>query len=324
MFAHLTVMALVTVSAPADYPQANLERDNLKLTLYHPDAAKGFYRGTRFDWSGVLQVDYAGHKIFGPWKGGHNPANNDDIVGPAEEFGHTAPLGYATAKPGEVFLKIGVGDLEKPNEEKYRFWFNYTIKNTTPWAVTKQIDRVTYRQQHTSATGFAYDYSKTIALLPNAAGFEIVHTLKNTGAKPIDTDCYNHNFWNVDGEPVGPKYQLSFPFAPLAVGAKEQFDELVKLEGKHLTLKKAPGANQSLFAELTGYGATATDHQIVFRHLGRDLIMTVKGDQPISKLNVWGIGSTLCPEPYVRVKADAGASTTWSTRYTFFRGGGAK
>jgi hypothetical protein len=31
-----------------------LKTNGLKMTVYLPDAEKGFYRGTRFDWSGVI------------------------------------------------------------------------------------------------------------------------------------------------------------------------------------------------------------------------------------------------------------------------------
>src|SRR5437016_5526211 len=82
------VIASGVPTAAADYPQIELKNNQLKLIVYLPDPEKGFYRGTRFDWSGVLgQVDFAGHKLFGPWKDKHDPTNYDDIIGPVEEFG---------------------------------------------------------------------------------------------------------------------------------------------------------------------------------------------------------------------------------------------
>ena len=74
--------------AADDYPHVFLKNDKLKFKVYLPDAKKGFYRGTRFDHAGVFgEVEFAGHKIFGPWKDKHDPTNHDDIVGPCEEFG---------------------------------------------------------------------------------------------------------------------------------------------------------------------------------------------------------------------------------------------
>ena len=89
-------------------PHVYLKNDKLKVKVYLPDAQKGFYRGTRFDWAGVCgEIEFAGHKIFGPWKDTHDPTNHDDIIGPCEEFGIDKPLGYDDAKVGETFLKIG-------------------------------------------------------------------------------------------------------------------------------------------------------------------------------------------------------------------------
>ena len=90
----------------ADYPQTQLSNGQIRVTVNLPDAAKGFYKGTRFDWSGVIEnVEYQGHSFYGLWFQKTDPAVHDfeyrgaDIVagpctaitGPAEEFG---VLGY--------------------------------------------------------------------------------------------------------------------------------------------------------------------------------------------------------------------------------------
>ena len=50
-------------------PQFILKNDTLKLTVFLPDSENGYYRGTRFDWSGLVgQAEYKGHTFFGPWK----------------------------------------------------------------------------------------------------------------------------------------------------------------------------------------------------------------------------------------------------------------
>src|SRR5262245_8293430 len=43
-----------TPPAPTSAPQAEISNGVLKAQFYLPDAQKGFYRGTRFDWSGVI------------------------------------------------------------------------------------------------------------------------------------------------------------------------------------------------------------------------------------------------------------------------------
>ncbi len=100
----------------------------MRVKLYLPDATNGFYRGTRFDWSGVVaDLQYAGHSYYGPWFTQTDPKVSDfvyrgaeivagpcsAITGPVEEF---TALGYDEAKPGGTFLKIGVGMLRKPDD----------------------------------------------------------------------------------------------------------------------------------------------------------------------------------------------------------------
>ena len=45
---------LSALPALADAPHVQISNDLMQVTLYLPDAANGFYRGTRFDWSGVV------------------------------------------------------------------------------------------------------------------------------------------------------------------------------------------------------------------------------------------------------------------------------
>src|SRR6516162_2458988 len=71
-----------------DYAATTLQSSRLKVILYLPDAQKGYYRGTRFDWSGLIsKVEFGRHSFFCEFKQEHDPLNHDDICGTAEEFG---------------------------------------------------------------------------------------------------------------------------------------------------------------------------------------------------------------------------------------------
>jgi len=104
------------------YPAIELSNDLVTARVFLPDASRGYYRGSRFDWSGLVgQVRYEGHTYFSGLDCEHDPNNNNEILGTAEEFGMginglPPPLGYEQAAPGETFLKIGVGLLEKIEE----------------------------------------------------------------------------------------------------------------------------------------------------------------------------------------------------------------
>src|SRR5689334_67880 len=95
---------------PLSYPHAVLTNGALTLTVLLPDASRGYYRGSRFDWSGlVARAECGGHSLFAPWKSPHDPTDPEGAFGTAEEFGMKGPDGYTEAKAGETFLKIGVG-----------------------------------------------------------------------------------------------------------------------------------------------------------------------------------------------------------------------
>ena len=40
--------------AAAEYPQAEISNESIHARLYLPDPVNGYYRGTRFDWSGII------------------------------------------------------------------------------------------------------------------------------------------------------------------------------------------------------------------------------------------------------------------------------
>jgi hypothetical protein len=50
----------------SDFPKAVLSNGSVQAVVYLPDAQKGYYRSTRFDWSGVVPcLAYKGHTYFG-------------------------------------------------------------------------------------------------------------------------------------------------------------------------------------------------------------------------------------------------------------------
>src|ERR1700685_2832108 len=57
----LTALPALAEASPAP-PHAEIANSVMQVRLYLPDAASGFYRGTRFDWSGVVgDLQYPGH-----------------------------------------------------------------------------------------------------------------------------------------------------------------------------------------------------------------------------------------------------------------------
>jgi len=201
----------------ANPPETELSNGEIRLKVYLPDANAGFYRGTRFDWSGMIgSLVYKGHEFYGPWFQRVDPAVRDfssegaeivaspctAAVGPAEEFvtDATQPLGYQDARPGGTFVKIGVGVLKKPDDSAYNRFRLYEIADGGKWKVGTSADSMEFTQELTDpSSGYGYVYRKTLRLTKGKPQMQILHSLRNTGRKPIDSNVYDHNFLRIDG-----------------------------------------------------------------------------------------------------------------------------
>src|SRR5579863_7552120 len=144
----LFLCAALAASA-ADSPKAEISNGLIKATLDLPDPVNGYYRATRFDWSGQIpSLEYKGHSYFGEWNTRpYDPKLHDAIMGPVEEFlTNGMGLGYTEAKAGGTFLKIGVGVIRKPEEAKFQQFNTYEIVDPGKWSIKKHADSVEFTQ----------------------------------------------------------------------------------------------------------------------------------------------------------------------------------
>ena len=143
----LLLLAFLSPAMPADFPEADISNGILNAKLYLPDAQRGYYQATRFDWSGQMpSLEYKGHSYFGQWNPApYTPKLHDAIMGPVEEFlTDGMGLGYAEAKAGGTFIKIGVGVIRKPEEPKFQQFKTYEIVDNGKWTVKKKADSVEF------------------------------------------------------------------------------------------------------------------------------------------------------------------------------------
>ncbi len=304
------ISAVLFLALAADYPEATISNGSITAKLMLPDAEKGSYRGTRFDWSGIIaSLTYKDHEYFGQWYPKHDPKIHDAITGPVEEFlSNDAGLGYAEAKPGETFIRIGVGAVRKPDEKAYRRFETYEIVDPGKRTLKKGKDWIEFGHQ-IKAAGFAYDYRKTVRLEKTA--FTIEHVLKNTGAKTIDTLVYNHDFFVIDKEVVGPDTVIRFAWTPKP---DKPFQNGGEISGDEIRYKKELQTGQTVSADLSGFGAYD------FRIENKKSLAGVRitGDQPLTKLYFWSIRTVACPEPYIHISVAPKGSFKWHARYDLY------
>lgn len=303
--------------ALVQFPQVEISSSSLHAKLYLPDARNGYYQGTRFDWSGVISsLVFDRHEYFGKWFDRYDPKIHDAITGPVEEFlTNGTALGYAEARPGESFVKIGVGALRKPNEPAYRRFDTYEILDSGKWTVNKGPDWIEFVQELTDASGYAYLYRKTMRLAKNKPELVLEHSLKNTGRKTIETSVYEHNFFMLDGQPTAPDVIVKFPFA---LRSKADLGGLAEIHGKDLVFLREFEKGQTVMTELEGYGASTADNDVRVENRKTGAGVRQTGDRPLSKMLLWSIRTTVCPEAYISMRIEPGQESTWRISYEFY------
>ena len=299
----------------AQPPHSFIHNDSIVADLYLPDASKGYYRATRFDWSGLIaSLEYKGHSYFGQWFEKYSPTTHDAVTGPVESFG---PVGYDEAKPGETFVKIGVGVLRKPAEKMYQSFRLYDIVDGGKWIIKKKTNEVKFIQELRDSTGYAYVYTKTIKLVKGKPQLILEHSLKNTGQKTIETDVFDHNFPVIDKEPTGPAMKIRFPFNVQAEG--KGWGVLAQTNGNEIIFLRELGGKESVYsAGLQGFGNTANDYNFNIQNQKTGAGIKITGDQPLEKLVYWACSTTACPEPYIKLKILPGEEMKWNIKYEFY------
>lgn len=314
----------------ADYPQAEITNGQIRASLYLPDAQTGFYRGTRFDWSGVISsLEYAGHNYYGPWFTKQDPAVRDfiykdaDIVvsaesgsmGPADEF--QLPLGYDAAPAGGTFIKIGVGVLRKADNTPYSAFKKYAIVDPGEWSYKKGADFVEFTQVlKDKESGYAYVYRKTVRLTTGKPEMVISHSLLNTGRLPINSNLYNHNFLVLDKAPTSAGYAITLPFEVKTSHPPNK--ELAEVRGNRIVYLKTLQDRDTVAMPVEGFGGNVKDYDIRVENSKLGAGMRVVGDHPLAQVALWSIRSVLAIEPFISIAVEPGKDLTWNYTYTYY------
>ena len=310
-----------TEPVPLNAPSLQITNGLIAAKIYVPDFQKGFYRGTRFDQSGVIGSLILGKQDFyGPWfdrvssevadfaytpegiVGGPDSA----ISGPVDEF---APIGFDQAKPGETFIKIGVGLLKKPDAAPYDHYHLYEIADAGVRSVLNGKDSVTFTQDVTGA----YRYVKTLRLVPGKPELVIAHELTNKSGTAFVTTAYDHNFLKLS--PGNENVVVRFPFTPKP--DKKPDAGMAKIDGKRILYVRSLKDKDVVSFLIKGYGKNARDYDFHVDNTKTGAGVRVVGDQPLVKLNLWSIRTVMAVEPYVGLEVPPGATRRWSYTYTY-------
>ena len=307
-------LGLTLILSSDRFPEAEITNNIIKAKLYLPDDDKGYYRGIRFDRAGnIYSLKVNGHEYFGQWFGEYDPEKHDAIMGPAEEF---APLGFTEAQVGETFVKIGVGILTKIDDRAYSFTKRYPVVNSGKRSIKEKSDQVEFIHEINN-NDYSYIYSKIVRLVPGKAEMELVHSLKNTGKKTIDIQGYNHNFFMIDNQKVGPDYSIIFPRK--IKGEGNGFGVLADIDdNKIIFLKELQQGESAYCGGIEGVDSNPLDYDIRIENKKSGAGVRITCDRPLLKQVFWACWTAPCPEPYIMINAEPGQEFTWTIKYEFY------
>jgi hypothetical protein len=334
LFGALLTMSMgVSRMSLAETHDVQIGNGLIRATIHTPDPVSGFYRGTRFDWSGIIgSLNYDGHNYYGPWFTKTDPSVNDfiydgpDIVagpcsaatGPAEEFlTNGEALGFSESSPGGTFLKIGVGVLRKPDDAKYSSFRLYDIVDHGKWSVSAKRESVEFTQTVSDpSSGYGYLYQKIVRLVPGKPQMMIEHHLTNIGKRSIATSVYDHNFLVLDNQTIGPDFTITLPFEIRpARPVKSAFGAV---DGKTIHYVKELQGRDQFGVNIEGFGKTSKDYEITIENAHIGAGMRIASDRPLESEELWSIRSILAMEPYIHMSVEPGKSATWKYTYTYY------
>lgn len=291
--------------------EQELRQGDLCLTVAIPSGIDDYYRGVRFDHGGIVTgAVWKGHSFLGTLKQPRDPMAHDGASGAPDEFDLSDPPGYREASIGDVFMKIGVGALIKPDDQPYRFSRSYAVASAPAWSVTQAPDSITCVQD-CAAGSYACHESRTIRAQSDGDGFSIERTLVCTGSSALSIETYNHTMITIDGDEIGPGYVLTYP-APVALA-----DPKLVAAGAQVRFVFPLPSNSSAWSLVEGLPDGLGAASLEVSNPARGVAMTLSGDRRPARIVLYAERTALCPEYFCAFVLKPGESTHWTQRFAF-------
>jgi len=233
-----------------------------------------------------------------------------------DEFNIQAPYsppGYDEAKPGGTFLKIGVGELVRPDEAIYLFYNKYPIRKIAPVVIREKKNEVDLKQICRIQNGWGYEYCKNIIVHPEKSVLEISYSLKNIGSHVIKAEHYNHNWFSFGSDGIDGAYSINHSFQAIGPTPKWLREEAGQF---HLAEK----ISKPYFYRLDR-SVTADENAFTLRHKSSGQSVRTTGNFDVSRFAIYADQSAICPEVFACLAINPGETKTWKNTYEFLKNG---
>jgi hypothetical protein len=167
------------------------------------------------------------------------------------------------------------------------------------------------------ASGYGYEYRKTVRLVGKGAEMEIAHRFRNTGSKTVSSRVYNHNFLVIDGQTPGPDFTISVPFE---IRSERPPDAaLAGVEGRQIVFRKTLEGRDRVMTAMDGFGAGVSDYDVTVRNTKTGAGVRVTADRPLASLMLWSIRAVMSVEPFVEFSVKPGETFDWTLKYWYLK-----
>ena len=288
-----------------------LKNKNLEI---HIDLPLENYNFSRFDWTGkIVKVKFQTILVSGIER---SDCGEEQHFGKGfyNEFGIDTPLGFDEVKIGGWFHKIGIGLLKK-DDNQYIFNKAYEIK-PAEFKTTANSNKIIIECKSQAINGYSYLLKKEIELFESS--FVINYFLQNTGAKPIITNEYNHNFVAINKDSIGKNYILKFPFQlkPKLFGEIVNPEQKVDIGQNEIKFNGVP-KEQFFFSNLSGDETVDAGWELI--NLKNKIGISETGSFKTNKVNLWGWEHVISPELFFNIDINSGQSIKWSRTYNLYK-----
>lgn len=305
-----------------------IKKHSTKLVIARPDIDEPYYRGTRFDRTGiVLGLEYNGHSYVSQWFLKYDPYMHDAVGGPSEEY---TQIGYEDAEEGDVFLKIGVGLLKKNR--------SYSLKNCKPDSEKIKVDNkeeeynrfklyeiavpakieVEYGPDYAIFTQtlederFGYCYIKKISIVGDGH-IKIEHEFKNCSNQQMHFYSYNHNFFVLDGGYTGIDTVFKLPFKPMGDWRTDY--DCVHLTENGIEFSRDLEQGESVFMGNLHDAKPVKNYSFRLYNKSNGLCVDAKSDATMEYAVFWSNHEVSCLEPYIKHEVKPNEKNSWTIDY---------
>ena len=280
-----------------------IRNNRLTVSIAKPDK----YDFTqRFDRHGfITQVTLDGKDSFCT----KEPEGCTNGVGICNEFNMTNPIGYDEAKPGDKFLKLGVGLLTRKDENPYEFWGKYEVEPSVYKCEWKE-DKVSFQVKPTLCNGYEVLLNKEITLKDNC--INIKYSLENLGEKPVSIEEYCHNFLRFNDYKVCDDYQLYLPYKVQPIEKTEGI--VINDEGITWNSDISDG-----FYMKTSLLDKSYYRAFELKHGPSGLSIIEEDDFYATRFALWGTKDIISPEVFISFTILPGEIKSFSRSFKFSR-----